>query len=189
MSSTDADDLTEQRKLLALCPPGHPERPRNLIIAGTRFFSSFLQTGAFAALNEATRYSREVVSLRSLSPSFESAAYNLCGGCLIYQFKLHGHILDLDEGILCHRRLLSLHPEGHANRVLTLNALGESFIPALRETPQDGGPGYGPSLQPRRPDMSCTGSGGCIDCARTCRGEQLPPLRASGPGPLTLLMR
>lgn len=127
-TTTNADDLVaEHLRKLALCPPGHSERPKNLIIAGSQLFASYLRTGNSLAFSEATRYSREAVAFRTLPLPFQSAAYNLCGNCLVQRFKLQGQIPDLDEGILCHRRVLALRSNGH-DPGLTLNALAEAFI-------------------------------------------------------------
>ncbi|KAJ7038957.1 CHAT domain-containing protein [Mycena alexandri] len=127
-TTTNAEDLVAQHlQRLALCPPGHPERPINLIIAATQLFTSYVGTGNSMALSEATRYSRETVSFRTLSLPFQAAAGNLYGNCLVQRFKLQGQIPDLDAGILCHRRVLALRSEGH-DPGLTLNALAEAFI-------------------------------------------------------------
>ncbi|KAJ6529019.1 CHAT domain-containing protein [Mycena vulgaris] len=127
--TTDVEGLiTEHRRKLALSPPGHPERPMNLNLAGTQLCASFLLSGNSAALEDALRYSREIMSLPHISTPFTAVSLNLLGTCLLERFKLHEHAPELNEGIKCHLRVLPLRPKGHPDRWHTLISLAEGFL-------------------------------------------------------------
>ncbi|KAJ6626076.1 CHAT domain-containing protein [Mycena sp. CBHHK59/15] len=131
LSRDDVDEfITVQRlNLILYFPPGHPDRPENLIVMGFQLYSLFLQRRLTDALEEAIQYSREALSLRPSPDVHElhSLALNLLGSCLSERYKLRDGVSDLDEAIACHLRVLSLRPEGHAERGVTLNSLGEAF--------------------------------------------------------------
>ncbi|KAJ7235662.1 CHAT domain-containing protein [Mycena rebaudengoi] len=119
----------QRLKLAFYTPPGHLDRPRNLILLGCELLSLFLESKSPKVLEEAIQYGSEALAARPLPDPLElhSLALNLLGSCLSERFKTQDSIADLNESATCHLRALALRPEGHLERGVTLNSLGEVY--------------------------------------------------------------
>ena len=111
------------RQALALCPPGHSERPGSLFQLALHLGYRYNQLGAMGDLEEAIGLDREALSLRPQGHPDRSLSLNNLALHLSIRYKQVGAMQDLDEAIVCDREALTLCPQGHPDRSGSLRNL------------------------------------------------------------------
>jgi CHAT domain-containing protein/tetratricopeptide (TPR) repeat protein len=127
----DEDDLLlnirNERKALAVCLQGHPDRAIHAQRLGHCLHTRHRQTGDVTLLDEAIELEREALALRP--PSHPNRALS-CGNLAISlhaRYKQCGDLGLLDEAIELEREALALRPLGHPDRALRCANLAVSL--------------------------------------------------------------
>jgi CHAT domain-containing protein/tetratricopeptide (TPR) repeat protein len=127
----DEDDLLlnirNERKALAVCLQGHPDRAIHAQRLGYCLHTRHSQTGDVTLLEEAIELEREALALRP--PGHPNRALS-CGNLAISlhaRYKQCGDLGLLDEAIELEREALALRPPGHPDRALRCANLAVSL--------------------------------------------------------------
>ncbi|KAH6893683.1 hypothetical protein BKA70DRAFT_1201000 [Coprinopsis sp. MPI-PUGE-AT-0042] len=115
------------REALSLCPPGDQGRPLALSSLSLALRTRYKHTGSNSDIDESIALQQEGRSYTSENVDHATLLTNLALS-LKDRFDQKGNILDFDESTRLHQEALSLRPEGHPNRALSLNNVGCALV-------------------------------------------------------------
>ena len=127
----EAIDLA--RQALALCPPGHSERPVSLFQLALHLGCRYDQLGAIQELEEAIILDREALSLRPQGHPDRSSSLNNLAMRLSTRYNQLGAMQDLNEAIVLDREALGLRLQGHPDRSMPLNNLAVDLFTRYKQ--------------------------------------------------------
>jgi hypothetical protein len=123
-----------KRKVLALRPPGHPDRANSFDNLATSLRVRYKQTGDVALLDGAIELNRGALALRPPGhPNRATSCTNL-GSLLCVRYQQTGNVALLDEAIALNRGALALRPPGHPDRANSCANLAVSLRVRYRQT-------------------------------------------------------
>jgi tetratricopeptide (TPR) repeat protein len=119
--------IEAEREVLALRPPGHPDRADSCVNLGASLHTRYEQTGDVALLDEAIKLEREALSLRPPGHPDRSTSCSNLATSLHVRYEQTGNVALLDEEIGLDREALSLQPPGHPDRAFSCANLATSL--------------------------------------------------------------